>query len=187
MQEKLLERIFLPVDIVLAIVFTILIVLNITAKKPENNTAPVAETNATTRTVAEDDADDKTESDTSVATRQFNNAIQNDVFSYLNAVNQYQANNRGAIPTTADEWNKFNKNYLDAEIINKYKSVHCDHEQGNCVLPSALTWANNAYVIYTASHATCSNGSIIYSTGKRKIAIYTHLKGETNGVYCLSN
>ena len=185
MKEKLLERIFLPVDIVLAIVFTILIVLNITSNKPEKTAELVAETKEETK--VDETVEDNSESDTSVATKQFNATIRNDLYSFLTAINQYQSNNRGAIPETADNWNSFNKNYLETDFTQKYQFVHCDHEQGNCVLPSALTWANNAYVFYTASHATCNDKDIAYSTGKRKLAIYTHLKGETNGVYCLSN
>ena len=185
MQEKLLERIFLPADIVLAIIFSILIVLNITSSSPQKTTEPVTKTEDETK--VNETAEDNSESDTSVATKQFNATIRNDLYTFLNTINQYQANNRGAIPETADNWITFNKNYLETDFTKKYQFIHCDHEQGNCVLPSALTWANNAYIIYTASHASCNDKDIIYTTGKRKLAIYTHLKGETNGVYCLSN
>lgn len=187
MQEKLLERILLPVDIVLAITFIILIVLNITTKPSSNIPESISVGGVNKQEDIDYTTEDDADADDSVTTRQFNNSIRNDIHSYLNMVNQYQANNRGAIPATADDWNSFNKNYLDAEFMQKYKFTHCDNEEGNCTLPSALTWANNANMIYTASHASCSNNNIVYTNGKRKIAIYIHLKGETNGVYCLGN
>ena len=38
---------------------------------------------------------------------------RNDLGQFTTALNQYQTNNRGAVPTTADQWKNFLKNYLN--------------------------------------------------------------------------
>lgn len=191
-KKKITPELILTIAIaILTVIFITLIILIFirnntqpTNTQPENtNTAEDVSREEEIDYTVEDDA----EADDSVTTRQFNTALKSDMSTYINSIVNYQANNRGAIPLTDDNWNHFDRNYLETDFTSKYSFVHCDHEQGNCTLPTALTWTNNANIIYTAVHAICSNGTIEYTTGKRKIAAYTHLKGETNGIFCINN
>ena len=179
------ETVLIIAIIVLAITFVGLV----TALVVKNSSKAPASTETATAKKDEkpSNEEDDPDADDSVTTRQFNSTIKKDMSQFLVYINQYQSNNRGAIPTDDDSWNNFNKNYLEAEFANKYSFVHCDFEKGNCILPSTLTWAANANTIYTATHANCNGENLEYVTGKRKLAVYIHLKGETNGVYCVNN
>lgn len=184
-----LEKILIIVIIFFAVLLIGLIVANI-IKNNSNKSNQTAESSSTEKKEKEEidySTEDDAEADNSIATKQFNNDLMFDVTKYISAVVQYQANNRGAIPTTDDNWNSFHRNYLETELVNKYQFVHCDHELGNCTLPTALSWAKDGGIIYTASHATCEGENIVYATGKRKLAVYTHLKGESNGINCQNN
>jgi hypothetical protein len=171
--------------VILSITFIgLVIALIIRNNKTPEATPVITTTTTTTYSNVEDDAD----ADDSVTTRQFNSALQKDILTFINTVGQYQSNNRGAIPTTDDEWNSFKRKYLETEFTNKYSFVYCDHNQGNCTLPTALTWAKDANIIYVALHASCeNNSSLVLDSSKRKLSAYTHLKGETNGTYCMNN
>ena len=186
MQKKIKpETVLIIAIVILAITFVGLITALII--KNNSNTPAKTETTTTKEDEKPNNEEDDPDADDSVTTRQFNSAIKKDISQFLTAINQYQANNRGAIPSDDDSWNNFNRNYLETEFTNKYSSIHCDFEKGNCVLPNTLTWTANANTIYTASHASCNGESLEYATGKRKLAVYIHLKGDTNGVYCVNN
>ncbi len=190
MKEKNLnlEKIILIADIVIGVIF-IGLIIGLIIKGAQKPAEDIAKTEDKTEEKQEIDytTEDDADADDSVTTRRYNAEVINDITTFMTAINNYQTNNRGSIPTADEDWYKFNRGYLETEFTNKYQFVHCDHKLGNCVLPETLTWKDNANIIYTALHASCNDKKLEYVTGNRKIAVYTHLKGETNGITCQNN
>ncbi len=181
-----LELILIILDAVLAVLFIGLVIANIikansqpTVVEEKEEESETSNTNSNT----EDDPD----ADDSITTKRFNANIDGDLNTTLRLLSNYQSNNRGKLPATESEWKIFRTNYFKEEFKDKYTLKICNNELGNCEKPLSLTWANNANIVYAANYASCELNELKYTKNVKKIALYTHYKGETNGVTCVNN
>ena len=110
---------------------------------------------------------------------------RDDMARVMSQLNQYQANNKGKIPSTATELTTFLTNYLkegefnDPESGERYTQKFVACQQGSCSADLTLGTVNYMY------HAECNGETPQYVKGDRKVAIVTQLEG--SGVYCSNN
>ncbi len=111
---------------------------------------------------------------------------------------QYQSNNRGAVPANDDDVKAFLKAYLNmgadagSEIFLDpdgtpytiaYECGYSDSDPCTGVAQKLeKSFADNAYTIRYYTGAKCDGESVIKATGKRNAAIQYKLEGA--GVYC---
>lgn len=117
---------------------------------------------------------------------------RNDMTRFLSQLEQYQANNNGAVPTDKNGFENFisaylrvggesfvdpnGKNYI-IESFNKCGS-------GSCTQMSVAADTNDGKIrVY--SNATCNGETPTYTSGDRKIAITYKLEGA--GIFCGHN
>lgn len=187
-EKKLLnlELILIILDVVLAVLFISLVVANIIKANPQPAAVQEKEEESETSN-ANSNTEDNPDADDSITTKWFNADIDEDLNTTLRLLSNYQSNNRGKLPATESEWKIFRTNYFKEEFKDKYTLKICNNELGNCEKPLSLTWANNANIIYAANYASCGLNELNYTKNAKKIALYTHYKGETNGVTCVNN
>ena len=181
-----LELILIIVNAVLAVLFICLIIANVikgsSAPSPTEQKEEKAEESETSNNT-EDDAD----ADDSITTKRINQSIDEDLNTIQRMISNYQSNNRGKVPASDSEWKNFRGYYFNTDFKGKYTLKNCDNKLGNCEKPLSLTWKDNANIIYVANHASCKDSTLEYDAKSSKVAIYTHYKGETNGVSCINN
>ena len=126
----------------------------------------------------------KEEKTDSKAAQKENKEIEKTLERVQTALNQYQTNNRGAVPiigsTGANSWGYFEENYLNTcygddcdEFSKTYSLEVCDYATGECKHPNLLNWDTDKYIVYVTTRAICDDTSGIRSnTGARKVAIY---------------
>ena len=109
---------------------------------------------------------------------------KNDLSRAQTAINNYQSNNRNALPSN---WTDFANNYLRAGSDTftdpsgeDYKFVNLD--RGTKLTLDFATAQNN---IYYSENATCGNDGAAEPAGARKIALRMKLEG--GGVACVNN
>lgn len=133
-----------------------------------------------------------------------------DVLTFIETVKKYQQNNRGALPTGANNpvtwnsasgatdtqsWESFYKNYLRENFMdpngeNYSLSVYnCDGDQvdGPCkvnTIPDDVSFPNN-YMMLVIKQATCQGSQVVATANPRKIAVQYRLEGA--GVYCANS
>lgn len=133
--------------------------------------------------------DDEDWPDDATKTRLYNNNLITDVINAVAGLSEYQAKNYGAIPYDYDTWKKAYKNTIRPFLSRDYDFEYCDLAQGNCRMPNQLTWKDDKLKLYFATHAICdpTAKNIAFSTNSKRVAVYMHLRGETNGFYCSNN
>ena len=133
---------------------------------------------------------------------------RSDFSRFISQLENYQANNRNALPTTTAEtvtgqlnvdkdkitstkgWAAFYKNYLlastddfadpDGKPYNLNVKTTVDQASSNEVFNTSFS-----HNIYVYINATCSGETVVASTGNRKIAMTYKLEG--GGVACYNN
>ncbi|MBP5674735.1 hypothetical protein J6W91_00190 [Candidatus Saccharibacteria bacterium] len=158
-----------------------LIVALVNRKDPVVNDETPTETEYIDYSNPEPDAD----ADGSITTRRFNDAIKKDMQDFIVQMTEYKSNHNGKIPVDEDAWRDFYNDYLK-KLTNEFKYENCDFAKGNCPKIDGLTWKDNQMQMIVATHAACYDGAVIESNNSRHFALYLHLKGETNGTYCIS-
>lgn len=111
---------------------------------------------------------------------------KNDISRAQTALNNYQSNNRGALPGTDDSaWNSFAGSYLRAggDTFSDPSRGDYTFEVSN-VESASLTFPNDSAPVYVSLNSTC-DGEKITGAGNRKVAIRIKLEG--GGVACVNN
>ena len=126
------------------------------------------------------------DADDSITTRRFNDAMKKDIQTFASKMIDYKSNHSGKLPHDEDAWDDFYTEYLKG-LTNEFQYKNCDYAKGNCPKIDTLTWKDNQMQLIVAIHAACYDGSVYESNNSRNFALYLHLKGETNGVYCYSS
>lgn len=111
---------------------------------------------------------------------------KNDISRAQTALNNYQSNNRGALPGTSNgDWNSFANSYLRAggdtfsdPARGDYRFELSDAES------DSLTFPNDSAPIYVTINASC-DGEKLAEAGNRKVAFRIKLEG--GGVACVNN
>ena len=115
---------------------------------------------------------------------------KNDLSRIQSAINSFQANNRGAIPTIAG-------NTLSGNFVASYLSVGGDTFQDPNGNPyrfqagNVVNWAGNptgndaATLIQYATGSRCNGEALEGGQGNNKVALRMALEG--GGIYCLNN
>ena len=129
-----------------------------------------------------------------------NKMLKRNLTTIITALNNYQANNRGKIPSgTGDKngsWDRFVEQYIlidgDEDEMAKYSFVYCeDFSSGSCKKSSDLNYENDKNIIYISVKATCDGSEVVSSTGSRKTAVYAigqkTINMSKNPVYCMNN
>lgn len=171
---------------ILIFVFIGLIIAMFVTKSIHDNKPHVPNT---PESVEPTNPDDEDWPDDSAKTRIYNNQIMADVNNTTAGISEYQSRNNGMIPTDYDTLKRAYREYMKPLLSRDYKYDICDFAKGNCKTPDKLTWKDDKLTLYFALHAVCDTEtkSLIPSTSARRVAVYTHLRGESNGIYCLNN
>lgn len=114
---------------------------------------------------------------------------KNDLSRVQSAINSFQANNRGAIPTITG-------NTLSGNFVASYLSVGGDtfrDPNGNPYrfqAENVVDWAGNptgdaATLIQYAVGTRCNGSALVGGQGNNKVALRMALEG--GGIYCLNN
>ena len=118
---------------------------------------------------------------------------RDDMARFLSQLNQYQANNKGNVPTN---YTKFITDYLivgkdtfsDPSTGNTYtiasKITDCSSgtDKQTCAVGKNTAITGNMGEINIYTNARCDGESAVYEQGKNKVAIRIKLEGA--GVYC---
>lgn len=138
--------------------------------------------------------DEPEEEELSEEVVQRNELRANDLVPLLTALNSYQANNRGALPS---DWAKVvqavpeglkdtatGEAYYIADLCNFSEADNCK------VDIDTLTWEQDKHKIFVFLNAACKGNTkedmIVSHTGKRKAAMFTILEGSKNFL-CVNN
>ena len=206
-KDNKLVVILLSVVVLIAVIVGVIVV--ITDNNAKKSSAPTNTTTTTTTTSHSGGNDDDDEDEDDANAQKINTEIDADVAHVVTALSQYQANNRGAIPTIvinngnegANEtktWDYFIANYVDSQnsdgtekFSETYQIEVCNFYEGTCKKPSDLTWAQDKYVINIATKASCSvTGEVEMNEGTRHVAVYAIKKPYstmTNKYICKNN
>jgi prepilin-type N-terminal cleavage/methylation domain-containing protein len=111
---------------------------------------------------------------------------KNDLSRAQTAINNYQSNNRGALPGTDNAaWNGFANSYLRAGGDTFSDPARGDYTmQVSTAASDTLTFPNDSAPVYVALNSTC-DGENIAGAGNRKVALRIKLEG--GGVACVNN
>ncbi len=194
--------------VVIAVIFGVFFAITNNGNSASKTTTT---TTVTTTTTASQKDDEPEEDDDDKNAQIMNTQMQNDLSRVITALNNYQANNRGAIPTIAisngsesekdkqKTWQYFIDTYLDTDadgkkveepFSEKYEVKVCNFYEGTCKKPSDLTWAKDKNVVHIATRAVCENGEVVVSNGARHVAVYTIKKPYstmTDKFICMNN
>ena len=110
---------------------------------------------------------------------------RDDIITFLEAVKKYQTNNRGTLPTSQSEWDKFQKDYVSNLVDpdgSDYKIVPatCGSVDSNCAPSLKLDTVDHKLYVFTK--ATCDGSNAVGVSNPRSIAVLYRLEG--SGVYC---
>ncbi len=176
----------------------------------ETKTQTSTTTTTTTAAIVDNDEDEPEQNENDIAAQSINTEISSDLSFVITSLNNYQSNNRGAIPTieivnnesdakNVKSWQYFIENYLDynatvdggEKFSETYTIKVCNYFEGTCPKLADLSWAQNKYAIYIATKATCSKtGEVEMSESQRSVAVISVKKpysNMTNKYYCLGN
>lgn len=107
---------------------------------------------------------------------------KDDIARVQTAINSYQSNNKGALPTN---WTTFVTSYLrvggDAFADPDGTAYTISAQTANNFAPATFTSGR----IYATAGATCSGETVTTGQGARKVAIQYKLEG--GGVVCVNN
>jgi prepilin-type N-terminal cleavage/methylation domain-containing protein len=111
---------------------------------------------------------------------------KNDLSRAQTAINNYQSNNRGALPGTDNgAWNGFAGSYLRAGGDTFSDPARGDYTmQVSNAASDTLTFPNDSAPVYVSLNSTC-DGENIAGAGNRKVALRIKLEG--GGVACVNN
>lgn len=125
-----------------------------------------------------------------------NEQRKNDFVELGNALLAYQNDHNGELPgSEVTQWNWMVKNYLpsgitDAATGESYQIYGVCRFGDTCVDIDSLDWDKNQHQIYILINATCNgktkSNTIVSSTKKRQVAIFSILEGSEN-ILCVSN
>lgn len=115
---------------------------------------------------------------------------KDDIGRTLTAVNNYQSNNRGKLPTNQASWDDFQDRYLksaDDEFQDPSEGEDYVFDlRTGADAGDAPTWDDEPGQIFINTDATCGDdGAVNTDQGTRKVAFRVALEG--GGVYCQSN
>jgi len=109
------------------------------------------------------------------------------------AVQQYQSNNRNALPPGSGSWGDFIQKYLavggdsfvDPSGITTSQSGATTYvfQESSSAIPSEFSAAQNT--IYVSKNTTCGDDGAVQPAGSNKIAFRMKLEG--GGVFCVNN
>ena len=181
LKNKTNRILFILIFIFIGLIIAMFVTKSIHDNKPHVPNTP--------ESVEPTNPDDENWPDDSAKTRMYNNQIMADVNNATAGISEYQSRNNGMIPTDYDTLKRTYREYMKPLLSRDYKYDICDFAKGNCKTPDKLTWKDDKLTLYFALHAVCDTEtkSLIPSTSARRVAIYTHLRGESNGIYCLNN
>lgn len=204
-KDNKLVLILVGVLVLIAVIVGVIVIISDNNAKNAKTTTTAT---VTTTTSTKDDKDDDETNESDVTAMSINTEISNDLSFVITALYNYQANNRGAIPTIEiankeDEtnpksWQYFINNYLDTnsggqetQFTDTYQIKVCNLYEGTCPKMADLNWSQNKYTIYIAVKATCSTaGEVEMNEGTRHVAVFSVKKPYstmTNKYYCLNN
>lgn len=106
-----------------------------------------------------------------------------DLSRVLTKINDYQSNNRGALPTN---WNTFKTQYLvvGGDTFTDPSGGDYTFDPHNTDVVSG-SFSNNQNKIYYTTGATCTQDGAVESASARKVALRMVLEG--GGVACVNN
>ncbi len=109
------------------------------------------------------------------------------------AVQQYQSNNRNALPPGSDGWSGFIQKYLavggdtfidpSGASSTQSSATTYQFQETTADVPSEFASAQN--IIYVSGKSTCGTDGAVQSAGSNKIAFRMKLEG--GGVFCVNN
>jgi len=106
-----------------------------------------------------------------------------DLSRVLTKTNDYQANNRGSLPS---DWNSFKSQYLvvGGDTFTDPSGGDYTFQAHNSDVVSG-SFSNDQHVIYYTTGATCTQDGGVAAASSRKIALRMILEG--GGVACVNN
>jgi prepilin-type N-terminal cleavage/methylation domain-containing protein len=111
---------------------------------------------------------------------------KNDLSRMVTALNSYQSNNRGSIPTTVAAWGTFVTNYLRVSGDTFTDPNGTDYIVSTTqALPAQFTAASPVIRVTTGSTCSSTEGLLTAGAGARKVAFQMRLEG--NGIACENN
>ena len=131
--------------------------------------------------------DDEDWPDDSAKTRIFNDNLQADVVMASSKISEYKSHNHGAIPTDYDSLKRVYRTHVKNELSREYSYDICNFSKEKCISPNSLTWKDNKLTLYFAANAKCDPYTKELVNSKNDMAVYTHLRGESNGITCHSS
>ena len=175
---------------ILIFVFIGLIIAMFVTKSIHDSKPHVPDNTGTSSTPTSEPSnpDDEEWPDDSAKTRIYNDKLASDLTNALIGVIDYTGRNRRA-PYDDDTWKRAYRDYIRKDQVLEHTYKFCDMKKGGCRMPNQLTWKDDKLVYYFATHATCDhfNKTIIYNDDANSVAVYIHLRGETNGTACQNN
>lgn len=119
---------------------------------------------------------------------------RDDVGALLTAIQKFQNNNRGGLPSSTDDLNPFlGSNFEDPKGFN-YEVVIDDcgvkAGEGNCAFGNeandeSVSFDNSGYRMYVVKSAACDGAQAVPSNNPRKVAVLYKMEG-SGGAYCAS-
>ena len=116
---------------------------------------------------------------------------RDDMSRVISQLQQYQANNRGAVPASSSDLTSFMSNYLRTggdEFLDPDGEEYTFTYKGSFFTASSLSGDQTPpataidHVIYYYQGGRCEGEKIVKATGKRNAAIFYKLEGA--GTYC---
>ena len=111
---------------------------------------------------------------------------KNDLSRVQSAINSYQSNNRGQIPTVEQANNALKNGYLKANN-DQFKDPNGKEYEFTATDPQGNYNSNteNSNKVQYAIGSVCNGESLTAGQGNRKVALRMQLEG--GGTYCLNN
>lgn len=107
---------------------------------------------------------------------------KNDLSRAITAVNNYQSNNRGAVPSNQARWNDLKNSYLKAGDDTFTDPNGTAYTFATGTVPSSFTGDGK---IFWTRNATCDGETVKTGQGANKVALQMKLEG--GGVACENN
>ena len=109
---------------------------------------------------------------------------KNDLSRAQTAINNYQSNNRNALPS---DWADFATKYLRAGNDTFIDPSGADYVFDDLAVGTAVpaNFADAQNKVYYTTSATCGNDGAVVAAGARKVALRMRLEG--GGVACVNN
>jgi prepilin-type N-terminal cleavage/methylation domain-containing protein len=107
---------------------------------------------------------------------------KNDLSRAITAINNYQSNNRGLVPTN---WTTFTTNYLKAGGDTFTDPAGENYAFTPGPINQSQAFDSSQPDIYYSTHAVCNGESVTTGQGANKVALQMKLEG--GGIACDSN